>query len=212
MAPAASVGRYGGRARSNRAPSPGGGLPRPPPRRRASLRQLHAPGSKDPRSLERALLDPAAQLENRFGLISRRDHRREARLQELLHARGRLFLQPLCTIAADDMPVRLDETGHDGLALRVDHTRARRTGGACTHRNDLAAGDDEGAALDHPARAIEDSRVGNHQVLCADVLIQERDEQNNEEDDYRFHAARQGEGLHLEPSISFLKCELVTKS
>ena len=80
------------------------------------------------------------------------------------------------------MAVRVDKTGHDGPALRVDHPRARRAGSLCAHRNDLASSDDEGAPLDHSSGAIEDSRVGNHQILRGGVLIRECDEQNEEEE------------------------------
>src|SRR4030095_6066795 len=94
-------------------------------------------------------------------------HRGEARLEELLHLRGRAFPQPLDRVALGNMTMRVDETGHERPALRVDRLdtcgRARCTG---RHRRDLAGTNDQGPALDHAALPIDNTGVDDRQVLC----------------------------------------------
>ena len=50
--------------------------------------------------------------------------RRVAGFEELLHPRGRLLLEPLLGVAADDVAMGVDEARHHGHALGVDRRSA----------------------------------------------------------------------------------------
>jgi len=83
--------------------------------------------------------------------------------------RGRAVREPVCAVALHEMPVRVDEPRHHGLATGVDRAARAIGGRALADRDDLAVADDDRAALDHAARAVQHPAVRDHEILRGDA-------------------------------------------
>jgi hypothetical protein len=68
-----------------------------------------------------------------------------------------------------DVFVAVDDPGHRGHALGVDHAQPLRVCAPRRHRRDLAAAHDNRARLDHLSVADDDARVGDRDVLGRDI-------------------------------------------
>ena len=168
MAGAAAVGRKPGRAVSVRAGSP----PRPPPPRPpgAGRRKLGKGGNDDARAVQLPFVNAPLQLYLARRRAAGRLNCREARFQKLAHAVGSLGLQPLIGRTPDDVPVGIDEAGHQSPALGVDLDRAVGDGGvACADRHDPAILDDDTSVGNDASVSIDDPGVGDDQILGGEI-------------------------------------------
>ena len=100
-----------------------------------------------------------------FHGIAGGQHRREAGIEELLHSFRCLLLQPALRIPLHDVTVGIDKSGHDCHALGVNGAVARWYV-FVGYRADPPTVNDNCALFDYLARAIDNPRVGNNQVLC----------------------------------------------
>ena len=144
-------------------------------------------GHQQPRALQRARLDTLTRLDA-FDRADGAEDGRKAGVEKLLELRRRPGLEPLRAVALDDVPVGVDEAGHQRPPLRIDPLGARdRRGRAGGHRDDLAVAHHHGAALDHAAFAVDDPRVDDGQVLGGRVVCPGQQREHAECEDDWFH-------------------------
>src|SRR5688572_28579930 len=108
--------------------------------------------------------DPFARFD-RLWRIDRGKHGREARVEELLELLGRTLREPLGCVAGDDVPVSIDQAGHDGFAARVNRGAATRGRCVSRDRDDLAIADNDRPTLDDYPGAVEDPAIRDCEIL-----------------------------------------------
>ena len=132
---------------------------------RREVRGIGTARRDDPRPLQLALLDRVPEPDDP-GHGSATGHQRGVTaVQELLHARGGLVLEPAIGIAGHDVAMRVDEPRHQRPAAGVEDLRTLRVGDTGGHRYDPPVPDDDRAALDDLPGADDDAGVGDDEIL-----------------------------------------------